>query len=114
LCGSALVDAKQIASPDVANGGVYDPEGEAMMLGSGARCVISTPLRDSENRVIGVVSSHHPIANRLPSHATLNRIQRYADEAGRWLQWYDASVMPLVLNAVHSRAESVTGDPVAG
>jgi hypothetical protein len=84
--------------------GLYDPAGQAMMLGSGARCVISTPLRDSESRVVSVVSSHHLTADRLPNQATLKRIQRYADEAGRWLQWHDARVMSRMLNAVHSRA----------
>ena len=45
-CGCALVDAEQIVLPDVANGGVFEPEGEAMMLGSGAHCVeeLSKPV----------------------------------------------------------------------
>lgn len=103
-CGSALATAKQFVLPDVADGGLYDPASQAVMIGGGARCVISTPLRDSENRVVGVVTSHHPTAYQLPNQATLDRIQGYADEAGRWLQWHDAAVMPLMLNAVHSRA----------
>jgi hypothetical protein len=103
-CGSALADAKQFVLPDVAVGGLYDPASQAVMIGGGARCVISTPLRDSKNRVVGVVTSHHPAAHQLPNQATLKRIQGYADDAGRWLQWHDAVVMPLMLNAVHSRA----------
>jgi hypothetical protein len=38
----------------------------------------------------------------------LKRIQRYADEASRWLQWQDARIMPLVVNAVHTRASGQT------
>ena len=90
--------------PDVAVSDIYHPKGQTIMLGSGARCVISTPLRDSQGRVVGVVSSQHPIAGRLPDQATLDRIQRYADEAGRWLEWHDARSMPVVVDAVHSRA----------
>lgn len=102
--GTALANAKQVVLPDVALGDGYDAGAQAMMLKHGARCVISTPLRDSANQVLGVVSSHHPIGDRVPDQETLDHIQDHADEAGRWLRWFESNVMPLMVHAVHCSA----------
>lgn len=103
-CGAALIDAQQVLLADVADYSTYSADGLATMLDAGARCVVSTPLRNDHGQVVGVVSIHHPSPGRLPDEIILEAAQRYADEAGQWLQWHDARIMPLIVDAVHTRA----------
>lgn len=67
--------------------------------------MLSTPLRDERGIAQGVVATHFARPCDPPDEANLRWVQRLADECARWLRWYDKSVMPRVLRAVHQAAE---------
>jgi hypothetical protein len=104
-CGATLTGRTQVFVGDVQTSSVFAGEERETVLGAGVRAVLSTPLCDECEIVWGVVSTHFARPCDPPDEATVRWVQRHADECARWLRWYDKSVMPIVLRAVHEAAE---------
>ena len=105
-CGSTLTEVRQVVVDDVETAPVFAEPERAMVLTSGVRSVVSTPLLDELGSVRGVVSTHYAQPNRAPDAARLRSVQQQADSCARWLSWYDGTVMPHVLAAVHTTAQA--------
>jgi hypothetical protein len=104
-CGAMLTGRCQVFVGDVETSTVFADEERETVLRAGVRSVLSTPLRDEREIVWGAVATHFALPCDPPDEATLRWVQRLADECARWLRWYDKSVMPMVLRAVHQAAE---------
>lgn len=83
VCGRAAARGQQVLVPDVEDD---DPSGPHRAAASafGFRSVLSTPLRDYERRLVGVVSVHWR-ARRHPSPAGLRLMELFADYCGERL-----------------------------
>ena len=103
-CGVTLTEARQVVVEDVEGAPAFAEPERAMVLASGVRSVVSTPLVDEQGSVRGVVSTHFAQSHRAPDEKTLRTLQLQADDCARWLSWYDRAVMPRVLVAVHAAA----------
>jgi len=84
---------------------VFAEKDRETVLRAGVRSVLSTPLRDERGIVWGVVTTHFARPCHPLDESTVLWVQRLADECARWLRWYDKSVMPTILRAVHEAAE---------
>lgn len=59
-CGSAFVQSRQVFVGDVVLHPIFSgTESEKVMLDAGARAVLSTPILDSSNTVLGMLSVHY-------------------------------------------------------
>jgi GAF domain-containing protein len=61
-CGTALHTGGRVVVEDVATSPVYTEVSRAFMLEANARACQSTPLRDEDGRVIGMLSTHRRVA----------------------------------------------------
>jgi GAF domain-containing protein len=60
-CGTALHTGGRVVVEDVASSPVYNEISRGFMLEANARACQSTPLRDDEGRVIGMLSTHRRV-----------------------------------------------------
>jgi hypothetical protein len=104
-CGATLTGRCQLFVGDVQTSTLFADEDRETVLRAGVRSVLSTPLRDECEIVWGFVATHFARPCDPLDEATVRWVQRLADECARWLRWYDKSVMPMVLRAVHEAAE---------
>src|SRR5215469_10124606 len=71
LCGTAMATNEQVIVDDVQTSKIFvDQPAQKVLLESGVRAVISTPLRSSEGSLLGVISTHfsrpgHPSERQL-------------------------------------------------
>jgi GAF domain-containing protein len=86
---------------------------QSAVADSGVQSVLSTPLRDHQGAVCGIVSVHYPQRHARVGDAVLAGLQQLADECGRWLHWHDAAAMPRAVAAVHTAAARVDDGPGA-
>jgi hypothetical protein len=112
-CGATLTEARQVIVDDVETAPVFAEPERALVLGSGVRSVVSTPLLDEHGTVRGVVSTHYNQPHRTPDAGVVRRLQLRAGAGARWLSWYDCAVMPRVLAAVRAAAHAAAKGPAA-
>ncbi len=105
-CGHALARARQVFVDDVATSEVFTEPERRVVLDAGVQSVLSTPVVDGSGTVRGMVLTHFG-DRRRPDRDGVVTIRRLADECGRWLTWYDTTVMPDVVAAVHVAAARV-------
>jgi GAF domain-containing protein len=91
-CGATLTQARQVVVDDVETASVFAEPERAMVLASGVRSVVSTPLLDERGSVRGAVSTHYAQPHRSPG----------AD-----------AVMPRVVAVVHAAAHAAAKTPIA-
>lgn len=82
-CGRAARHGTQLVIRDVNDDSGFKPHRE-IAAASGFRAVLSTPLLDGANQVVGVLSTHYPRCYAPPA-MNLRIIQRYADLTARIL-----------------------------
>jgi hypothetical protein len=105
-CGTTLAKRRQTYVADVETSPIYTEEDREVVLEAGVRSVLSTPLRDAADRVVGAVTAHFATPNRSPADGVAATIQRQADECAHWLTWYDATAMPRIVTSVHNAARA--------
>jgi hypothetical protein len=103
-CADAMRNRSQTLVADIDTSPVFTEPARAVVYASGVRSVVSTPLRDHDGAVRGMVSVHYGQRTDRISDAVLAQIQRIADDCGRWLHWYDAAMVPGALASVHAAA----------
>ena len=103
-CGVSLAHSRQVVVDDVESSSAFNGPELAMMMTAGVGSVVSTPLLDHEGIVWGVVSTHYGQPRRGQDAARNRAIQNHANDCARWLSWYDRTVMPGVVAAVHAAA----------
>jgi len=85
-CGAALASAERIVVEDVTSSPVFqgDPARD-VLLRSGVRAVISTPLTSSTGAVLGMISTHFSEPHR-PGHRELSFIDLLARQTADYLE----------------------------
>jgi hypothetical protein len=102
-CGQAFSDA-QVVVTDVHSSPLFSDSARETLLANDVRSCVSTPIVDSDGAVRGMVATHHPRLNVIPTEAELRQLRHLAGQCGSWLQWYDLLVLPTVVDAVHEAA----------
>jgi hypothetical protein len=103
-CGHAFSDAAQVVVTDVDSSPLFSESAREALLANDVRSCVSTPIVDNDGEVRGMVSTHQPRRDVVPTEAELGQLRRLAGQCGRWLQWYDHLVLPTVVAAVHDAA----------
>jgi hypothetical protein len=75
-CGTALAHGTRVSVYDVENDPIYSPESRRLMLANGARSLQSVPLRDSQDKLVGMLSPQY----KKPK---MQGIQTLSDAAAR-------------------------------
>ena len=96
-CADALRNRCQTLVDEVGTSPVFTEPARAVVADSGVQSVLSTPLRDHQGAVRGIVSVHYPQRHARVGDAVLAGLQQLADDCGRWLHWHDAAVMPVAV-----------------
>ena len=102
-CRQAFSDA-QVVVTDVDSSPLFSESARETLLANDVRSCVSTPIVDDDGAVWGMVSTHQPRPDAVPTKAELGQLLRMAGQCGRWLQWYDHLVLPTVVAAVHEAA----------
>jgi anti-anti-sigma regulatory factor len=102
-CGLALRLGVRVVVADVATDPIYAgrESGEALR-DMGVRAVQATPI--VANQVLGMISTYHEEAGRVPSPAETAELDRIAAEAGTWLHWHQRTVVLDALEDLHHNA----------
>lgn len=106
-CADALRNRCQTLVDDVDTSPVFTEPARAVVADSGVQSVLSTPLRDHQGAVRGIVSVHYSQRHAHVGDAVLTELRQLADDCGRWLNWYDTAVIPAAVAAVHTAAAHV-------
>ena len=108
-CGRAFDAGNQTVVTDVESSPLFDESARATLLAHEVRSCVSTPILDTDGMVRGIVSSHHSRREAVPTDAELRQIRVLANQSGRWLEWYDQTVLPAAVAAAYDAAADRAG-----
>ncbi|MFF8288630.1 ANTAR domain-containing protein [Streptomyces sp. NPDC016309] len=102
-CAQAAKEVAQVTVRDVATAPVFTEDARRTILEAGSRSCHSVPLV-SGGRCMGMVSAHfdHPIQDLKA--AQLKALDHTGRQVGRWLAWYDRTVVLDALEHLHAAA----------
>ncbi|OBH00640.1 hypothetical protein A5696_15570 [Mycobacterium sp. E2699] len=103
-CGRAFVDARQVVVADVDSSPLFSESAREILQANDVRSCVSTPIVDGDGKVLGIVSTHQRRRDAVPGEADLRHVRMLAGQCGRWLRWYDETVLPLIADEVHQAA----------
>ncbi|MEV3987548.1 ANTAR domain-containing protein [Streptomyces sp. NPDC049837] len=102
-CSQAAKDLAQVTVRDVATAPVFAEDARRAVLEAGSRSVHSVPLI-SGGRCVGMVSAHFERPIRDLHAAQLKALEHTSRQVGRWLAWYDRTVVLDALEHLHATA----------
>jgi hypothetical protein len=108
-CGHAFSDGAQVVVTDVASSPLFSEYARETLLAHNVRSCVSTPIVDNDGQVRGIVSTHQRRRDAVPCDADLRQLRRMAGQSGHWLKWYDDTVLPALVAAVHDAAANSGG-----
>ncbi len=108
-CGHAFSDGAQVVVADVDSSPLFSESARETLLANEVHSCVSTPIVDNDGEVRGMVSTHQPRRDVIPTEVELGQLRRLAGQCGRWLQWYDHLVLPTLVAAVHEAAAAKAG-----
>ncbi|MGI5349667.1 ANTAR domain-containing protein [Streptomyces sp. CA-250714] len=100
-CAQASQQVTRVTVTDVATDTVFDEPARQAILAAGSRGCHSTPLIMPSGEVEGVVSTHHERPVRALSSAQARALDEVGAQAGRWLDWYQRTVVLDALEDLH-------------
>ncbi len=103
-CGHAFSDGAQVVVTDVDSSPLFSESARETLLANEVHSCVSTPIVDDDGAVRGMVSTHQPHRDVIPTAGELGQLRQLAGQCGRWLQWYDQVVLPTLVAAVHEAA----------
>ncbi|MET9800284.1 ANTAR domain-containing protein [Streptomyces sp. NPDC006368] len=102
-CAQAANDMTQVTVRDVATAPVFTEDARRTILEAGSRSAHSVPLLGG-GRVVGMVNAHFDRPIPELHTAQLNALDHTGREVGRWLAWYDRTVVLDALEYLHAAA----------
>ncbi|MET9429733.1 ANTAR domain-containing protein [Streptomyces sp. NPDC003036] len=102
-CSRAAQDLTQVTVRDVSTAPVFTEDARRAVLDAGSRSVHSVPLV-SDGRCVGMVSAHFARPIQELHAAQLKALDRTGRQVGRWLDWYDRTVVLDALEYLHAVA----------
>lgn len=109
-CGHAFDAGSQTVVTDVQSSRLFDEPSRATLLAHDVHSCVSTPILDNDGTVRGIVSSHQRRREVIPTEAELRQLRALANQCGRWLEWYDQTVLPAAVAAAYEVAAGRAGD----
>ncbi|MGP3976807.1 ANTAR domain-containing protein [Streptomyces sp. 8N114] len=100
-CAQASQQVTRVTVTDVATDTIFDEPARAAILAAGSRGCHSTPLVVPSGHVEGVVSTHHERPVGALSAAQARALDEVGAQAGRWLEWYQRTVVLDALEDLH-------------
>ncbi|MGP3987829.1 ANTAR domain-containing protein [Streptomyces sp. 3N207] len=100
-CAQASQQVTRVTVTDVATDTMFDEPARAAILAAGSRGCHSTPLVVPSGQVEGVVSTHHERPVGALSAAQARALDEVGAQAGRWLEWYQRTVVLDALEDLH-------------
>ncbi|MFE0678844.1 GAF and ANTAR domain-containing protein [Streptomyces sp. NPDC058867] len=108
-CARAARDAVQVTVRDVATDPVFTEEARRAVLADGGRACHSVPLTSERGRVLGMVSAYFDRPVEGLDEARLKALEVIGAQAGRWLAWYERTVVLDALEYLHALARRGSG-----
>ncbi|WP_369207555.1 ANTAR domain-containing protein [Streptomyces sp. PU-14G] len=105
-CAVAARLVARVTVTDVATDTVFTERARRVLLAAGSRGCHSTPLTAAPGRLQGVVSTHHTHPVRALTAAQARALDEMGAQAGRWLDWYQRTVVLDALEDLHHRGST--------
>ncbi|MET9062285.1 ANTAR domain-containing protein [Streptomyces antibioticus] len=108
-CARAARDLSQVTVRDVESDPVFSEPAREAILAAGSRACHSVPLTTSAGHCVGMVSAH---ADRpLPEldRTRIEALDALGAQAGRWLAWYERTVLLDALEYLHALGRESRG-----
>ncbi|MGA5169097.1 MULTISPECIES: GAF and ANTAR domain-containing protein [Streptomyces] len=109
-CAQAAQQVTQVTVRDVATDPVFTEDARRTILEAGSRAAHSVPLV-AGGRCVGMVSAHFERPIRDLHGAQLRALEHTGREVGRWLAWYDRTVVLDALEDLHAAARRPEARP---
>lgn len=107
-CAIALSTQESVSVPDVTRSDIFAPTALETLAAERVRAVHSAPMvaetGDNAGDCVGVLSTHHDRAGRVPSSATRGELARIAAQTGDWLAWQRRTTRLTALADLHEQA----------
>jgi hypothetical protein len=101
-CARAAQDVAQVSVHDVEADPVFTEQAREAILASGSRACHSVPLATASGQCLGIVSAHFDGLLKEMTAAQLKALEAVGAQAGRWLAWYDRTVVLDALEHLHA------------
>ncbi|GAA3840122.1 ANTAR domain-containing protein [Streptomyces phyllanthi] len=108
-CALAAREVSQVTVQDVATHPVFTEEARTAILLAGSRACHSVPLTAAPGVCVGMVSAHLDRPVRELTLTQLKELQVVGNEGGRWLAWYDHTVVRDALEYLHALGRGQSG-----
>ncbi|MEU5834782.1 GAF and ANTAR domain-containing protein [Streptomyces diacarni] len=102
-CAEAARQGTRVTVTDVAADTVFAESAKRALLAAGSRGCHSTPLIAAPGQLQGVVSTHHAHPVRALTATQARALDEVGEQAGRWLDWYQRTVVLDALEDLHHR-----------
>lgn len=112
-CAAAARSAALVTVQDVATDPVFTEPARETILRAGCRSVHSVPLTTESQRCVGVVSAHVDRPSGELTKSQAKALVVAGAEVGRWLAWYDRTVVLDALEHLHALGRAHSGSRVS-
>ncbi|MFI7497933.1 ANTAR domain-containing protein [Streptomyces sp. NPDC049687] len=108
-CAKAARDVAQVTVQNVEEDPVFAEPAREAILAAGSRGVHSVPLTVSSRVCVGMVSAHADRPLDTLGTSQLRTLDALGAEAGRWLAWYERTVLVDALEHLHALGRAERG-----
>ncbi|UUU28823.1 ANTAR domain-containing protein [Streptomyces sp. CA-210063] len=112
-CAAAAQSTALVTVQDVATDPVFTEPARETILRAGCRGVHSVPLTTESHRCVGVVSVHTDRPVRELTKGQTKELEVVGAEVGRWLAWYDRTVVLDALEHLHTLGRAHGGGRIS-
>ena len=108
-CAQAARDVAQVTVKDVESDPVFDEPAREAILAAGSRACHSVPLTSSSGLCVGIVSAHVDRPLDGLGSTQVKALDVMGAQAGRWLAWYERTVLLDALEYLHALGRAERG-----
>ncbi|OBB60900.1 histidine kinase [Mycobacterium sp. 852013-51886_SCH5428379] len=111
--GRATARCEVVRVDDVSVSPLYSLGDQAVLAAEGVRAELAVPMCDEDGTNRGAVTvvfgARHPNIDPF----AIEMLHGHADSCAQWLRWYDATVLPALVAAVHEAAAASAEEAVS-
>jgi hypothetical protein len=102
--GRATTHCELVRVDDVTISPLYTYADEALLTAEGIRAEFAAPMCDEDGHNWGAVTVHFHTRHPRIDPFAVEMLHGHADACAQWLEWYDQTVLPLLIDEVHDAA----------
>jgi hypothetical protein len=102
--GRAAARCDVVRIDDVTVSALHTFADQPVLAAAGVRSELAVPMCDEDGRNHGAVTVVFDRAHPHLDPFGIEMLHGHADSCAQWLRWYDATVMPVLVSAVHDAA----------